>query len=119
MRKGRSTRQSILWQAPKEQRREGSRTPEEAGNQAEGLERCVGSRQEAQVTNQTTVNRSFLQRIVWYLYPELTGKHFSIDDIHSPQMRAVIGKVEKTFLPELDRMTNNTKKKGKHENKKA
>jgi hypothetical protein len=62
------------------------------------------------MTNQTTVNRSFLQRIVWYLYPEMTGKHFSIDDIHSPQMRAVIGKVEKTFLPELDRMTNNTKK---------
>jgi hypothetical protein len=65
------------------------------------------------MTNQTTVNRSFLQRIVWYLYPELTGKRFRVEEVNSPEMRAVISKIEKTFLPELDRMTGNTKGKGR------
>lgn len=65
------------------------------------------------MTNQTTRNRSFLQRIAWYLYPEYTGKPFRIEEVHDPKIRTAIAKMEKVFLPELDRMTGNTKKKGK------
>ena len=65
------------------------------------------------MTQLTARNKSFLQRIIWYVYPEMTGKPFRLDDVHSPQMRAIVSKVEKTFLPELDRMTGNTKPKTK------
>jgi hypothetical protein len=65
------------------------------------------------MTNQTTRNRSFLQRIAWYLYPEYTGRPFRIEEVNSPRMKTAISKMEKTFLPELDRMTGNVKNKTK------
>lgn len=53
----------------------------------------------------TTRLTSFLHRQIWYLYPELTGKTFRLQDIHDPKMQIVVKKFVKTFLPELQRMT--------------
>ena len=58
----------------------------------------------------TTRLTSFLQRQVWFLYPELTGKAFRLEDIHDPKVQIVIKKFTKTFLPELQKMTGTKRK---------
>ena len=58
----------------------------------------------------TTRLTSFLQRQVWFLYPELTGKAFRLEDIHDPRVQIVIKKFTKTFLPELQKMTGTKRK---------
>jgi hypothetical protein len=63
------------------------------------------------MTNQTTTNRSYLQRIFWHLYPAITGRAFRLEDYQDEKVKTLLRDFEKKFMPDLDRMTKN--KKGK------
>ena len=66
------------------------------------------------MTQLTTRNRSFLQRVFWHLYPAITGRAFLLEDYEDPKVKILLRDMEKKFMPDLDRMTGNTKtKKGK------
>lgn len=53
----------------------------------------------------TTRLTSFLLRVLWYLYPILTGRPFRMSDIHNERNKKIAKDLIKTFLPELKRMT--------------
>jgi hypothetical protein len=74
-----------------------------------GLVRSLRAPMSAKDTTKLT---SFLHRQVWWLYPELTGRAFRLEDIHDPKVQTVVKKFVKTFLPELQRMANKQTKKG-------
>jgi len=54
---------------------------------------------------------SFLLRIFWYLYPTLTGRAFRLEDVNDPRYKNISKQFVKTFLPELQRMTNKKERK--------
>ena len=56
---------------------------------------------------------SFILRIFWYLYPILTGRPFSLDELHSEKNKRIAKDLVEKFLPDLRKMTGTkTKKKG-------